>query len=263
MTDAAYDAFRNRLESGGDDNAHNPRSGALGKHQFLASTWLGLVKRHQPAWAQGLTTAQILDKRRDGAISDRMVTLYDQDSAQQLASAGYAASPGNLYLAHHFGATGARKILAATDDTPMRSLVSARAYRDNPHLHGKTKAQVLAAFARRGGAPTAFASTSAPTAVSAPERVVAYAPFRPAADVSTPPALPTPVWRPAIPPAPSVHVPSSPPPSAAYVLPGPAPRPEASAPTTPAFDPTAPMPDPTNAAPDDPTPLETLLRMLR
>jgi len=263
MTDPAYDAFRTRLESGGDNNAYNARTGALGKHQFLASTWLGLVRQYKPAWADGLTQAQILDKRRDGAVSDQMVALYDRDSTRQLASAGYAATPGNLYLAHHFGATGAAKILGAPDATPMRSLVSARAYRDNPHLHGKTKAQVLAAFARRGGASAASASPSAPTAVSAPERTAAYAPFRPAADASMSVALPTPVWRPAIPPAPSLRMPPSPPPSAAYVLPGPAPRPEASAPTTPAFDPTVPMPDMTNAAPNDPTPLETLLRMLR
>lgn len=251
MTDAAYDAFRNRLESGGDDNAYNPRSGALGKHQFLASTWLGLVKRHQPAWAQGLTTAQILDKRRDGALSDQMVALYDQDSAQALARAGYAATPGNLYLAHHFGAAGARKILGATDDTPMQLLVTRAAYRANPHLHGKTKAQVLADFARRGGGAAAPASTSA--------RTTAYAPFTPAVQAPPSAAMQTPVWRPAASPAPSFA-----PPSAAYTLPGPAPMPAApaSAPDAMAFDPTAPMPT-TNDSANDPTPLETLLRMLR
>jgi hypothetical protein len=251
MTDAAYDAFRNRLESGGDDHAYNPRSGALGKHQFLASTWLGLVRRHQPAWAQGLTTAQILDKRRDGALSDQMVALYDQDSAQQLGRAGYAATPGNLYLAHHFGAAGARKILGASDDTPMQSLVTRAAYRANPHLHGKTKAQVIADFARRGGA-----SSAASPAASAPTRTAAYTPFAFAAQSPAP--VITPAWRPASAPAPS------PPPQAAYTLPGPAPMlaAPASAPEAMAFDPTAPMPMPNDSA-NDPTPLETLLRMLR
>lgn len=258
MTDAAYDAFRNRLESGGDDDAHNPRSGALGKHQFLASTWLGLVKRHQPAWARGLTTEQILDKRRDGALSDRMVALYDQESAQQLASGGYAATPGNLYLAHHFGAAGARKILGATDDTPMQSLVTRAAYRANPHLHGKTKAQVLADFARRGG-PAASASASERTAASVPARLPAYTPFAPAAQAATPPPS---VWRPASLPAPLSPVPSAAPPSAAYTLPGSAPTPEARAPSSLAFDPAASMPM-TNDTASDPTPLETLLRMLR
>jgi hypothetical protein len=246
MTDAAYDAFRNRLESGGDDNAYNPRSGALGKHQFLASTWLGLVRRHQPAWAQGLSTAQILDARRDGARSDQMVALYDQESAQQLARAGYAATPGNLYLAHHFGAAGARKILGASDDTPMQSLVTRAAYRANPHLHGKTKAQVMADFVRRGGAAASPDAT--------PARTRAYTPFAPA--TQTYPPVMAPAWRPA-----SLPAPSPSPPQAAYNLPGPAPRPEAPAPASDAmsFDPAASSPDATN----DPTPLETLLRMLR
>lgn len=247
MTDAAYDAFRNRLESGGDDNAYNPRSGALGKHQFLASTWLGLVRRHQPAWAQGLSTAQILDARRDGARSDQMVALYDQESAQQLARAGYAATPGNLYLAHHFGAAGARKILGATDDTPMQSLVTRAAYRANPHLHGKTKAQVMADFVRRGGAAAASSDAT-------PARTTAYTPFAPAAQ--TPPPVTAPAWRPA-----SLPVPSPSPPQAAYTLSGPAPMPAAPtpAPDAMAFDPAAPSPDAT----PEPTPLETLLRMLR
>ncbi|MFZ5636675.1 MAG: hypothetical protein ACOY82_08820 [Pseudomonadota bacterium] len=253
MTDAAYDAFRNRLESGGDDNAYNPRSGALGKHQFLASTWLGLVHRHQPAWAHGLTTAQILDKRREGALSDQMVALYDQDSAQQLARAGYAATPGNLYLAHHFGAAGARKILGATDDTPMQSLVTRAAYRANPHLHGKTKAQVLADFARRGG------GAAAPASAALPAQRAAYAPFAPAAQATPSVVVPPPVWRPAAAPAPSFA-----PPSAAYTLPGPAPTPAVptSAPDAVPFDPTAPIPT-THDAGNDPTPLDTLLRMLR
>lgn len=248
MTDAAYDAFRNRLESGGDDNAYNPRSGALGKHQFLASTWLGLVRRHQPAWAQGLTTAQILDKRRDGARSDQMIALYDQESAKQLAGAGYAATPGNLYLAHHFGAAGARKILGATDNTPMRALVTRAAYRANPHLHGKTKTQVMADFVRRGGDPS-----SPPPA---PARTAAYTPFAPAAQPSI--STPTPAWRPASMSMPSTNLPPSVPQATAYSLPGSAPTPSAAAPDAMVFGPAAP-PDATN----EPTPLETLLRMLR
>lgn len=255
MTDDAYDAFRNRLESGGDDNAYNPRSGALGKHQFLASTWLGLVRRHQPSWAQGLSTAQILDQRRDGARSDQMIALYDQHSAQQLAGAGYAATPGNLYLAHHFGAAGARNILGATDDTPMRALVTRAAYRANPHLHGKTKAQVLADFVRRGGGSAASSA--------APARTAAYTPFAPTAQAQSPAASPTPVWRPASMPAPSSLALSSGPSTAAYALPGPAPTPGAAAPEAMTFDPAAPLPDPTNTPTNDPTPLETLIRMLR
>ena len=253
MTDPAYDAFRTRLESGGDDNAYNARTGALGKHQFLASTWLGLVRQYKPTWADGLTQAQVLDKRRDGAVSDQMVALYDRDSTRQLASAGYAATPGNLYLAHHFGASGAAKILGAPDATPMQSLVSARAYRDNPHLHGKTKAQVLAEFARRGGGTL---PASAPQAAPYAAQAAAYTPFAFGPSQAAPAASAAPAWTFAppqapTPPAPVAHAP-------VYTLPGsmPAatPLPEALP-----FGTTSPSAD----GPNEPTPLDQLLRLLR
>ena len=262
MTDPVYDAFRTRLESGGDDNAYNARTGALGKHQFLASTWLGLVRQYKPTWADGLTQAQILDKRRDGAVSDQMVALYDRDSTRQLTSAGYAATPGNLYLAHHFGATGAAKILGAPDATPMRSLVSARAYRDNPHLQGKTKAQVLAEFARRGGGTSAaFAPQAAPHAAASPSAqpaapATAYAPFAFAPSQAVPAASAAPAWTFAPPQAPTTpaHAADVP----VYTLPGsmPAatPLPEALP-----FGATSPSAD----GPNEPTPLDQLLRLLR
>ena len=263
MTDPAYDAFRTRLESGGDNNAYNARTGALGKHQFLASTWLGLVRHYKPAWADGLTQAQILDKRRDGAVSDQMVALYDRDSTRQLASAGYAATPGNLYLAHHFGATGAAKILGAPDATPMQSLVSARAYRDNPHLHGKTKAQVLAAFARRsGGTSPASAPQAAPHAAMPPSppqppaQATVYAPFAFAPSQAAPAASAAPAWTfvpPQAPtaPAPAAHAP-------VYTLPASMPA-ATPLPDALPFGATSPAAD----GPGEPTPLDQLLRLLR
>ena len=273
MTEPAYDAFRNRLESGGDEDAYNPRSGALGKHQFLASTWLGLVRRHRPAWADGLSDAQILDKRRDGAISDAMVALFDRGNTEQLAAAGYAATPGNLYLAHHFGAAGAKKILGAADDTPMQSLVSRAAWRANPHLRGKTKAQLLADFARRGGAPAAFAasaqSATAQAPATGPARTAAYTPFTPMAQARNSNAAPMPIWRPTPLPASSPVPPLAPTPApAAYALPTATPPiPDARTRPVTAFDPTAPRPDPPAESVDppanEPTPLEQLLRMLR
>lgn len=259
MTDPVYDAFRTRLESGGDDNAYNARTGALGKHQFLASTWLGLVRQYKPTWADGLTQAQILDKRRDGAVSDQMVALYDRDSTRQLTSAGYAATPGNLYLAHHFGATGAAKILGAPDATPMRSLVSARAYRDNPHLHGKTKAQVLAEFARRGGgtlpasAPQAAPHAAASPSPQPPAQTVAYAPFAFAPSQAVPAASAwtfAPLQAPTMP-APAAHAPVY---TLSGSMPAATPLPEALP-----FGATSPSAD----GPNEPTPLDQLLRLLR
>jgi hypothetical protein len=129
--------------------------------------------------------------------------------------------------------------------------VTRAAYRANPHLHGKTKAQVLADFARRGRGAAALASAAVPA------QRAAYAPFAPATQATPSATTPTPVWRPAASPALPFALPS-----AAYALPGQAQTAAAPAPDTVPFDPIAPMPT-THDAANDPTPLETLLRMLR
>lgn len=145
-----YSSKRRRLESAGDPNAFNPRSGAAGPDQFLASTWKGLVARHQPAWAKGLTEAEILKARFDPDKSAEMVAHFDRENAGVLRRGGAPVNDQTMYLAHHFGAEGALKIIGAPDATPMRSLVSKAAYDANPHLHGKTKAEVVASFQARG-----------------------------------------------------------------------------------------------------------------
>lgn len=156
-----YDATRNRLESGGKADAYNAGSGAAGKHQFLASTWNGLVQRYKPAWAEGKTPNEILKARFDPAISDQMVKLFDAENAQALRRAGMPVNDTTMYLSHHFGQGGARTIINAPDNTPMKSLVSPLAYQKNPHLHGKTKGQMMADFAKRSGGAVGNAASAA------------------------------------------------------------------------------------------------------
>ncbi len=57
------------IESGDDPTASNPGSSALGKHQWLAGTWLGLVRKHRPDLAKGKRDAQISELRKDPALS--------------------------------------------------------------------------------------------------------------------------------------------------------------------------------------------------
>lgn len=158
-----YSAKRRQLESGGDPNAVNAASGAAGPDQFLASTWAGLVDRYKPKWARGMTPAEVLHARFDPEKSAEMVGHFDRENAGVLRRGGAPVNDHTMYLAHHFGAEGALKILRAPDGTPMRSLVSKAAYEANPHLHNKTKAQVIESFARRGmGSAPTTAATPAP-----------------------------------------------------------------------------------------------------
>lgn len=145
-----YATMRRRLESaGGNPRAYNKASGAAGPDQFLAKTWLGLVKDTGPAWARGLTEAQILEKRFDPEISGQMAEEFDRRNAAGLERRGLPVNNTTLYLAHHFGEAGGAAIIRAPADTPMQRLVTPAAYKANPHLHGKTKAQMLADFQRR------------------------------------------------------------------------------------------------------------------
>ncbi|MDQ3140102.1 MAG: hypothetical protein M3Q15_05195, partial [Pseudomonadota bacterium] len=55
---AGYDSMRVALESGGRADAAASTSGALGIDQFIPDTWRRVVRKAQPAWADGLTDAQ-------------------------------------------------------------------------------------------------------------------------------------------------------------------------------------------------------------
>jgi hypothetical protein len=160
------------LESGGRADAKNPRSSATGRGQFIDSTWLAMVSKYRPDLAEGRSKEGILALRTDGALSDEMTANYGRENAAVLDRAGLTVTPQTLYIAHHFGAQGAVKILSADPETPMAQLVSARELAANPHLKGKTVGQVLSDFERRagGGGAVASARRSAPAAAAAPTR---------------------------------------------------------------------------------------------
>lgn len=148
--DTDIDAMIVGLESKGQNDAKNPDSSATGAGQFIAGTWLDVVKRHRPDMAKGKSDEQILALRTDGELSREMVTRYREDNARQLQARGVALTPVNLYAAHHFGAGGAVKFAQASGDTPMASILPKRDIAANKYLQGKTKAEVLANWAGRG-----------------------------------------------------------------------------------------------------------------
>src|SRR5688572_33357857 len=97
-------------ESGGDPMARNPRSSAGGAGQFIDSTWLAMVSKYRPDIAQGKTREQILQLKFDPALSREMTEAYAAENAQHLRSRGFEATPGNTYLSHFAGPSGAAAV---------------------------------------------------------------------------------------------------------------------------------------------------------
>lgn len=149
-----YDAFRVALESGGVADAAAPTSGAFGVDQFIPSTWRAVVARAQPAWAQGLSDAELLAARGDPEKSAEMERVLRRENAATLERAGVPVDALNLYAAHHFGGAKGVAFARAADDTPMAEILTPAQMKANPYLEGKTKGQAIEnwrARARRAG----------------------------------------------------------------------------------------------------------------
>lgn len=119
-------------ESSFDPTARNPRSTAGGLGQIIDGTWLELVKRHRPEAIAGLSESQILDlKISDPQLNRDMTAAYARENHDKLTAAGLQAGPGEIYLAHFLGPTGAIRVLSAAPDTPITALMTAKQIADN------------------------------------------------------------------------------------------------------------------------------------
>jgi hypothetical protein len=148
------------LESRGVATAKNPRSSATGAGQFIDKTWLATIQQARPDLVAGKTRAQVLALRNDPVISKEMTEAYAVANARGLYDSGLPVTEQTVYLAHHFGLGGARKILRASPNTPMQSLISPSEMQANPYLKGKTVGQVIANHEKRAGeSPTATNSS--------------------------------------------------------------------------------------------------------
>lgn len=130
-------------ESGGNPLARNSRSSAGGAGQFIDSTWLRMVAKYRPDLAAGKTREQVLQLKFDPTLSKQMTDAYAGENSTFLKSRGFEATPGNTYLAHFAGPSGAAAILA-DPGRAVEATLGADAIRANPFLRGKTNSEVAA-----------------------------------------------------------------------------------------------------------------------
>ncbi|MCS3726467.1 hypothetical protein [Bradyrhizobium betae] len=125
-----------RAESSGRATATNDHSSALGAGQFLRGTWLEMLAKYRPDLTG--TPDELAALRKDPRLSAEMVEAYAGENAKRLVRAGHEATPGNVYLTHFAGPSGALKILAADPASSARSILGDDAVTANPFLDRMT-----------------------------------------------------------------------------------------------------------------------------
>lgn len=145
------DGFLDRLmhaESGGRSFAKNPNSTALGPFQFIASTWLQVMRNHFADEIAPLSAHQILSLRTDQMLARRAADSFTRENAARLVAQGHPATFPNLRLAFLVGAGAAVRVLNARPETPAGVLLGATVIGANPFMSRMTAADLLDRCAR-------------------------------------------------------------------------------------------------------------------
>lgn len=145
------DQYLDRLmmaESGGHTFARSTTSTATGPFQFIASTWLGVIRSYFPEQHERLTAKQILDLRTDLKLARKAAELYTIENARFLKERNTEASFINLRIAFLVGPTAAVRVLSASLDTKVHRLLRPLALRANPALGKMTVKQLIARAAQ-------------------------------------------------------------------------------------------------------------------
>lgn len=134
-----------------EGTGQNPRSSAQGDFQFRDPTFIDQFRRNFPDQARGRSDQEILALRGttlpDGRrVEEVLGPAYMQQNARALAQAGFSPTGQNVYLAHHFGATGAQNLLRAAagdPNLPVDRVLTEQVLSANPFLRGATVGQVI------------------------------------------------------------------------------------------------------------------------
>ena len=146
-------------ESNGDDNARNRMgSSASGRYQFVEGTFKDVWGKVYGAGADEAWQT----KRFDPAVQEKLMDRLMADNAKALAGVA-PVTDGNMYVMHVLGSGDGPKLLKASADTPVASLLSPAIVRQNPSYFGggKTVSQSLAIIRGKVGDASSV-NTNAP-----------------------------------------------------------------------------------------------------
>lgn len=139
--------FRDKVravESGGDDQARNPRSTATGPYQFTKGTWLGLMEKYAPIMLGSMSEDDALALRTDERFASAMMDALTSENTEALKAANLPVNDVTLYLAHFAGAGGAVALMQAEPDATAEEVLGANVIRANPFLKGFLASDVIA-----------------------------------------------------------------------------------------------------------------------
>jgi hypothetical protein len=124
-------------------------SSAYGHGQITSGTWLGLVEKHKPEWAKGLSKGELLKLRADPEKAAWGVETYARDNAAVLRKAGAPVNDATLYLAHFLDGRVAAKVLTAKPNQPVSRFVSRGAIEANKSVLAGKKVEDVIRWAQR------------------------------------------------------------------------------------------------------------------
>jgi hypothetical protein len=149
--EAAFEVFLDRLmraESGGQDDAANPRSTALGPFQFIKSTFIEVVRRHFADEVAAFDDEEVLALRTNRAFARRAASAFCKDNIAFMIEQGLNPTFGHLRLAFLVGPSAAARLLQATPTTPVSEILGNAAVTANPFMKGMSAADLIARTGR-------------------------------------------------------------------------------------------------------------------
>jgi hypothetical protein len=123
-------------ESGGDPNARSSTSSAAGLAGFTKGTW-------KQVWSEVAPGQEPPPINNPEAQAAALKYLTRKNAIELFKGLDHEPSDTEVYLAHHFGAAGALRILKAGIDAPLSDVVSPEAMEANPQLAGLSVGELI------------------------------------------------------------------------------------------------------------------------